>query len=157
MSNDKYRTENFDCAIATVGRFYEKDGNGNRLGKPIKVQIIEREKSPHVQILRANDGLRASVKLDKPEYLHCKLHTQKLTEAQIDGLIDFFNSPSDFPVVRLDGVTYKLKTMWDYTIVAWNRESDDDRSRFELQIDGDGYLISPQMPNYTNLDRGRYS
>ena len=47
---------------------------------------------------------------------------------------------------------YKLKTMWDYTILDWNRENEDYPERlFDLETDDDGYLIPPQMPDYTKL------
>ena len=154
MSDNKYLTEHFDCGTVTVGRFFEKDKNGNNVGEIIKVQIIDDGIfSPHIQISRASDDLCECVKLDVAEYLLCVRHKRRLTDGQINGLIGFLNSASDFPAVRLDGTTYKLKTMWDYTIVAWNRESDEDYSRFALHNDGDGYLVPPKMPDYTKLNR----
>ena len=153
MANKKHTTEYCACGIATIGRFYETDNGGSRVGDPIKVQMIGDVFPPHIRILRENDGLLACVMLDKAEYLPCKWHNRNLTDEQINGLIDFFRSPSDFPLVRLDGVPYKLKTMWDYTIVSWNRESDDARLRFALQRDNDDYLIL-QMPDYTKLNQG---
>lgn len=153
MANKEHTTEYCDCVVATVGRFYEKNNGVSRVGEPIKVQVIADSFPPHIVVLREKDGLSACVRLDKAEYLPCKRHEQNLTDEQINGLIDFFRSPSDFPLVRLDGVLYKLKTMWDYTIVSWNRENDDVRSHFALQRDDDGYLIS-QMPDYTKLNQG---
>ena len=153
MSNDQYDSERFNSGVATVGRFCEKDGS-NSIGKPIKVQIIcgDGNFPPHIRISRENDDLRACVRLDMPEYFLRDGFTSMLTDGQIKGLIDFFKSPSDFPVVRIDGTTYKLQTMWDYTIVAWNREKDNARSRFRLRSNGDGYLVSPKMPDYSKLN-----
>ena len=150
MSVKTHKTRQVDSSVATVGRFYEKDGN--RVGEPIKVQIVGDVFPPHVRILRKSDGVQACVRLDKAQYFPSRWHVQRLTDEQVDGLIEFFRSPSDFSAVRLDGTTYKLKTMWDYTIVAWNRECDDVCMRFALQRDSDGYLAS-QMPDYTKLNQ----
>lgn len=142
--------------MSTIGRFQEKNKSGKPKSGYIKVQVTSDSGFPqvHVHLARTrSDALWSCVKLDKAEYFLHDKYRSKLTREQVAGLVDFFNSTTDVPEIRFQGKMYKLKTMWDYTILDWNRENEDYPERlFDLETDNEGYLIPPQMPDYTKLN-----
>ena len=136
---------------ATVGYFYEKTSKGaNSLirvavpsdGDPARVYIAECK----------GERILGCIKLDKAEYFLPDRY-KGLTKNRLTSLIDFFNSPSEQPVYTFQGKECKLKTRWDYTVIMWNSENRlNKKAWLPIGIDDDGYIVSPPMPDYSNLE-----
>lgn len=140
--------------MATVGYFSEKSGEGS--GSLIKVMITSDGGRPqaHVHITRKKGNhIYTCIKLDKAEYFLHDKYKDKLTKDQVESLMKFFNSPSDQPVYRFMGKDYKLKTQWDFTVIQWNVENQLYKKVWlPVGIDNEGYIISPQIPDYSTLE-----
>ena len=139
--------------MATVGYFQEKKGNKPK-GELIRVFTTSDSDRPqvHVHLKSLNGGLLSCIKLDKPEYFLHDVYQDKLSTEQIEALIDFFNSKPSAPEFVLNDILYKLHNQWDYTVIQWNLENINcPKICLPIGLGKDGYIITPQMPDYTQL------
>ena len=141
--------------MATVGYFYEKKGNKPQ-SDPIKVSVTDDAGKPqvHVHLIRkTGKSLKCCIKLDAPEYFSHGQYTDHLSKDQIKCLIDFFKSKPDQPRFSFNHTEYKLRTNWDYTVIQWNVENQlTPNVWIPISIDKSGYIITPEMPDYTKLN-----
>ena len=107
-------------------------------------------KSPNLYIKRLDNSFYTCISLESPEYFIENLSL--LNENEITALLNFLKSPTKQPQFQYKKKSYKLKTIWDYTIICWNVENDiTNNKKFDISMDENGYLISPPMPNYEKL------
>lgn len=138
--------------MATVGKFQVSKGNKPK-GRQLKVfTTSDAHPQVHVHIWdTATKGNKVNicVRLDKPEYFVHDRAKDKFSKDELSAFIKFMQSPSSQPIFSQDGVSYKLKTQWDWTIMQWNAENED--ARIPIDRADDGYLIAPEMPDYSKL------
>ena len=140
--------------MATIGYFQEKKGNKPK-GSPIRVFATSDSGRPQTHIhLKSKDGKFCScIKLDAPEYFFHDLYVDRLSNSQLEALLAFFKGPPSATGMTVGGVTYKLKTQWDYTILQWNMENEFyPEVCFPVSKDAQGYAIVPPMPDYAKIN-----
>lgn len=139
--------------MATVGHFIVSKG-GKPKSEPIKVFVTDDAGRPqvHVHVRSASGRPNSCLSLTEPKYFLHDRAQDKLTTKQLEALVEFFNSPSSQPVFTFNGIEYKLRTQWDYTVIQWNVENQlYPNVWLTISRDRDGYLVSPEMPNYLEL------
>ena len=141
--------------VATVGYFYDEQEDMTK-GDPIKVSVTDDAGKPqvHVHLIRkTGKSLKCCIKLDAPEYFSHGQYTDHLSKDQIKCLIDFFKSKPDQPRFSFNHTEYKLRTNWDYMVIQWNVENQlTPNVWIPISIDKSGYIITPEMPDYTKLN-----
>lgn len=137
--------------MATVGRFVV-----SRKGKPksgeYKVFTTSDSGRPqvHVHIKSESGDVHACLKLDKPEYFSHGVAKDELNKEQLESFVEFLNSPSKQRVFTVGNTEYKLRTYWDYTVATWNEENP--KCMMPVGIDSEGYIVTPDIPDYLSLN-----
>ncbi len=107
-------------------------------------------KSPNLYIKKVDNSFCTCISLETPVYFIKNLSL--LNENEITALLNFLKGPTKQPQFQYKKKSYKLKTIWDYTIICWNVENDiTNNKKFDISMDENGYLISPPIPDYKKL------